>query len=131
MDQSRIEASVQNFKNIEMFFRNRCRKAMKEKIKEIIDVEKEYERRYPGRRYEKLNWDALLGKRIGNDDDGKVVMDCAILSSFRNKLILVTIDQKHILSKKKEIFSFIDNYCSVVPDLPKPNFEICHVADLI
>lgn len=131
VENGRIEASVQNFRNIEIFFRNRCRNAINRKIKEIVDVEREYERRYPGRRYEKVSWDGLLGKKIGNDDDGKVVMDCAILSSFRGKLILVTIDQKHILSKKKEIFSFIDDYCSVIPDLPDPNFEIHHVIDCL
>ncbi|RLI77281.1 hypothetical protein DRP05_10515 [Archaeoglobales archaeon] len=131
VDDGRIEANVQNFRNIEMFFRNRCRNAINRKIRAIVDVEREYEKRYPGRRHEKVSWDGLLGNKIGNNDDGKVVIDCAILSSFRGKLILVTLDQKHILSKKKEIFSFINEYCSVVTDLPDPNFEIYHVVEVL
>ena len=131
VDKGKIEPTVSNFRSIELFFRTRCRNAVVKKIKEIINVEREYEKRYPGRRHEKLNWDQLLGVRIGNLDDGKIVMDCAVLSSFRGHLIFVTADQKDILGKKEEILSFVNDYCSIVSDLQDPDFEIHHIADLV
>ena len=72
-----------------------------------------------GRTHEKVGWNGLLEERISNNDDGKVVMDCVILSCFIGKLVLVTKDKKHILSEKDVTLNFINDYCSVVQDLPE------------
>jgi len=130
LESGKMEKSLQEFRKIEMLFKNRCREAISKRIKEIVDVEKEYERRYPGRGYEKASWDDLLGERIGNLNDGRVVMDCAILSSLRGKLVLVTTDGRHILNNTETIHSFIEEYCSVSLMSQLPDFEIRHPREL-
>jgi len=122
--------SIDSFRRIEQIFGSRVRKAKTSLIKEIVNVTMEFERAHPGMSHNKLSWESLLGNLIGNTDDGRVIMDCVVLSAVRGKLTLATLDNKHMLSKKDDIKGFVEEYCSVVPSF-NPDFDLRHVRDIL
>ena len=105
---------------IGQIFEQRIKDALS-KIKEVIDVDKLHDI------HEKVSWAQLLGNIIGNYDDGKILVDCIILSHYRGYLIFVTIDRKDIVNNRDKISKFANDYCSISI---KPNFDIYHITEL-
>ncbi len=130
IERSKIEKTVESFRTIEQLFSRRLIRARHQLIKEIINADAEFERKYPGMGYNKTSWEDLLRAIIDNIGDSKVIMDCVVLSDIRGKLILVTLDWKHILSKKDKIKKFIEENCLILPSF-NPDFELCHVKDVV
>jgi|GEM_PF-3488386 len=130
MKKGEIEQNGEAMLRINQLFNSRIRTAVREYIEEFFDVNMEFEKAFPGYGYYKPNWDSLLGQKIGNSDDSKIIMDCIILSAIKGRIILVTLDFEHMLSKKDEINEFIKDYCSVIPSL-SPDYDLLHITEVI
>ncbi len=126
----KIEENLESFRRIEQLFNNRIRRVKTQLIKEVIDVNSKFNEVYPNMGHYLISWSGLLGERIGNKNDGKILVDCIALSAIRGKLVFTTLDCEHILSKKEEITSFVDEYCSVIPSF-NPDFEVRHVTEVV
>ncbi len=122
----KFEENIETFRRIEQLFGNRIRKA--KRLIEIIDVHSKFNEVYPGMGHNLLSWGELLGVRIGNRNDGKIVIDCVALSAIRCKQVLTTLDYEHILSKEEEIMKFVNDYCSTIPSF-SPNFH--HLVQIL
>ncbi len=129
IDAGKIEKSAKSFMRINQLFSKRIRRAVTNLIEEFIDAGKEFENNYQGFGHYKVSWDSLLGELLGNPNDSKIVIDCVVLSAIRGKLVLVTLDRKHMLSKKEVIRNFVEEYCPTVPSF-EPDFDLCHVAEI-
>jgi len=129
IDTGKIEKSAKSFMRINQLFNNRIRRAVIDLIEEFLDAKEEFKQNFRGFEHYKVSWDNLLGTRIGNSDDSKIIMDCVILSAIKGRLVLVTLDYEHILSKKEVIKTFVEEYCLTIPSF-KPDFELCHVTEI-
>lgn len=90
---------------------------------------KSLKKNFEGYEHNKTSWDGLLGLKIGNNDDAKVVLDCVVLSAIGGRLLLITLDVEHMLSKKKEIEKFVDDFC-IIPSF-NPDYDLLHINDVI